>query len=197
MKLSPEIAFLHPFYTWIHKASAYKPYDTTCQASSSGTKRLFSESLILLSCHLSLPNTSSICHSTLVCIVFILLLLPLCGCRSGQTLQKLSLGETNQHQIPSFSVCAKNITQKSKNRKSWSWFHVSWRNRKGAGVFREILAVLASKTTGWYWFCRNPQFLNDKLSFQLQNTFNTKGNQRRGKLLSQETTKMTKTWLGL
>lgn len=71
--------------------------------------RLFFESLTLLSCYFSLSNTSSKCHSTVVCTVLILLLLLLCDFEVGESLQKLSLGETNQQQIPSFCVCAKNI----------------------------------------------------------------------------------------
>lgn len=133
----------------------------------------------------------------LFCTVIILLPLLLCGFRSGDILQKLSLGETNQQQIPCFCVCAKNILHNGKNRKSWSYFHISWRNRKGAGAFRGLLAVFDSKVTGCYWFYTKPQFLNDKKSFQSWNIFNTKGNQRRGKLLSRETTKITKAWLRL
>ena len=38
-----------------------------------------------------------------------------------------------------------NIIQNGKNRISRSCYHISWRNRKGTGAFREILAALASK----------------------------------------------------
>lgn len=138
-----------------------------------------------LSCYFSVPNTSSICHNTPACTVLILLLLLLCRCRAREIL-------LNKQQIPSFCVWAKNIIQNGKNRKNWSCFHKSWRSRKGVGTSREILAMLAFKTTGCCFFFTKPQVSNDKLSLHLQNTFNTKGNQRRGKLLSGETTKVTK-----
>lgn len=51
--------------------------------------------------------------------------------------------------------------QNYKTKKGWS----SEGAGKGAGAFREILAVLASKTTGWQYFCTSLHILKIKLSF--------------------------------
>lgn len=74
----------------------------------------------LFSAVISFFQTPYFCARELSSVAFIFLPLFLYGFISGEILQKLSSGKTNQQQILSFPVCTKNIIQNDKTRKSWS-----------------------------------------------------------------------------
>lgn len=80
----------------------------------------YSFSPSLFSAVISFFQTPYFCARELSSVAFIFLPLFLCGFISGEILQKLSSGKTNQQQILSFPVCTKNIIQNDKTRKSWS-----------------------------------------------------------------------------